>query len=232
MLVLTAIPEKCDEICKILLSKFLQALDKINFSGSRGLFFLLSCIILYGQGGVGGGGAVSLLQPPSLVKTLKRLFVIPRLWEGLTFPIGSWSASSGALCPSHLLWFAQLKWDKARGGLWRFTGEFWQSHIQGFFFFLDNVVWYSGTAISSGDWWITLIHTFTQEIAAWREKYQLSKDFWRASIPEIFHKYYKSIEWKEEKQSDCCYTPIYLFLCFFCLWLCTMFFSFSSNSIS
>lgn len=45
------------------------------------------------------GVEVSLLQPPSPVKTLKRLFVIPHLREGLTFPIGSWSTSSGALCP-------------------------------------------------------------------------------------------------------------------------------------
>lgn len=34
--------------------------------------------------------------------------------------------------PFHLLWFAQLKWDKAHSGLDEFTGELQRSYIQGF----------------------------------------------------------------------------------------------------
>lgn len=49
MSVLTAFPERRDEICEVLLSKRRQALDEINFPGIRRLFLLMSCIILCGQ---------------------------------------------------------------------------------------------------------------------------------------------------------------------------------------
>lgn len=118
MLVLTALPEKCHEICEIFLSEMSSSAGRDKFPRYQEA---APPHVLHKS--LRTPGAVSLLQPPSLVKTLKRLLVIPRVREGLTFPIGSRGTSRGALCPLHLLRFAQLKWDKAHGGLWIFTGE-------------------------------------------------------------------------------------------------------------
>lgn len=161
MLVLTGFPENYMKNERNLCQNVLKHGSRYTFPQIAG-----GCSLWYRAEPSVDGLEVSMLQPPSLVKTLKRLFVIPGLWEGLTFPIGSWSTSSGALCPLHLLWFAQLKWDKARGGLWKFTREFYWSHIQRFSDRRFTV--YCRFAIASGDWWITLLHTFTQEIEAWR----------------------------------------------------------------
>lgn len=93
-----------------------------------------------------------------------RLFVIPRAWERLTFPIGSWRTSSGALCPLHFCRFAQLKWDKAHRGACGDSGGRTGRRVScGFYspLFLADVQMYCKTAEPCTDWQITKWHTFT-----------------------------------------------------------------------
>lgn len=115
--------------------KCLQAADEINFPRYQEA---VPPHVLHKS--LRTAGAASLLQPPATTPLSRHsrgylLFhMCERDWH---FPIGSRSTSRGALCPLHLPWFAQLKWDKAHGGLWIFTGE----PDAEFFFFFWQLCW-------------------------------------------------------------------------------------------
>lgn len=137
------------------LSKRHQAPDRMNFLGYQKAPYGLhnSCVDSW----------FSKFSADTLTcQSAQRLFVIPRAWEQLTFPIGSWRTSSGALCPLHLCWFAQLKWDKAHRGAcgdsWGRTGR-WVS--RGFYSprLLTDVQRYCKSAAPCRDWHVTKWHT-------------------------------------------------------------------------
>ena len=131
----------------------------IHFPGSKRRLFLLSCLILCGRGG-GWGGEGSLLQPPTLVKTLKGLFVILRLREGgwhFLLAVEAHLAVPSAPFISCVL----LSWNgtKLAGAYRNSQGILVRRRVRAFSDRCALVVW---------DRRITLLHTFTQEVEARR----------------------------------------------------------------
>lgn len=132
----TAFPRTSDEICAIVRTPSSARADEFPRL-SEGRSFLMGGIILART-----AGSPSSPQTPCYARRdAPRLFVIPRAWERLTFPIGSWRAWSGALCPPHLCWFAQLKWDKAHTGAVENHGGVLAHHCPVGFFFFNYYFW-------------------------------------------------------------------------------------------
>lgn len=146
--------------------KCLQAADEINFPRYQEA---VPPHVLHKS--LWTAGAARLLQPHPLVKTLKRLLVIPHVREGVTF--SHWQSRHISRCPlppsSPVVCSAEM--GQSSRGLMDIHGGA-GSRV---FFFSDSCVGFCGTVIASGDWWITLLHTFTQEIEAWKMIFEASR---------------------------------------------------------
>lgn len=97
-----------------------------------------------------GKGEVYLPQPPYfLSRHLRGYLLFHALRRGTDVPLAVEAHPALPLCPLHLQWFVQPKWDNAHRGLGEFIGVLQYSHIQGFSDSCDMVSW-DGNPLSGG----------------------------------------------------------------------------------